>query len=110
VVTAWVDRAFMSIARRRELKPEDITWFLPHYSSEYFRTRLHDRMAMNGFTIPYERWFTNLPRIGNIGSASMYLIMEELLYSDRLKAGDKLLCAVPESGRFIFCYMHLTVV
>ena len=110
VVTAWVDRAFMSIARRRELKPEDITWFLPHYSSEYFRTRLHDRMVMNGFSIPYERWFTNLPRIGNIGSASMYLIMEELLYSGRLKAGDKLLCAVPESGRFIFCYMHLTVV
>lgn len=110
VVTAWVDRAFMSIARRRQLKPEDITWFLPHYSSEYFRTRLHDRMAMNGFTIPYERWFTNLPRVGNIGSASMYLIMEELLYSGRLKAGDRLLCAIPESGRFIFSYMHLTVV
>jgi 3-oxoacyl-[acyl-carrier-protein] synthase-3 len=110
VVTAWVDRAFMSIARRRQLKPEDITWFLPHYSSEYFRTRLHDRMAMNGFTIPYERWFTNLPRVGNIGSASMYLIIEELLYSGRLKAGDRLLCAIPESGRFIFSYMHLTVV
>ncbi len=110
VVTAWVDRAFMSIARRRALKPDDITWFLPHYSSEYFRTRLHDRMVEKGFTIPYERWFTNLPRVGNVGSASMYLMMEELLYSGRLKAGDKLLCAIPESGRFIFCYMHLTVV
>ena len=110
VVTAWVDRAFMSIAKRRALKPDDITWFLPHYSSEYFRPRLHDRMAEKGFAIPYERWFTNLPRVGNIGSASMYLMMEELLYSGRLKAGDKLLCAIPESGRFIFCYMHLTVV
>jgi 3-oxoacyl-[acyl-carrier-protein] synthase-3 len=110
VVTAWVDRAFMSIARRHQLKPDDITWFLPHYSSEYFRTRLHDRMVEKGFPIPYERWFSNLPRVGNIGSASIYLIMEELLYSGRLKSGDKLLCAIPESGRFIFSYMHLTVV
>ena len=110
VITAWVDRAFMSIVKRRALKPDDITWFLPHYSSEYFRPRLHDRMAEKGFAIPYERWFTNLPRVGNVGSASMYLMMEELLYSGRLKAGDKLLCAIPESGRFIFCYMHLTVV
>jgi 3-oxoacyl-[acyl-carrier-protein] synthase-3 len=110
ILPVWVDRALMPIVRQRNLKPGDITWFLPHYSSEYFRTRLHDRMAEQGFDIPYERWFTNLTRVGNVGSASMYLILEELLYSGRLRPGDRLLCSVPESARFSFCYMQLTVV
>ena len=109
ILPAWIDRVFVPIVQRRKLRADDITWFLPHYSSEYFRARLHERMAMNGFVIPYERWFTNLTRVGNVGSASIYLIMEELLYSGRLKKGDRLLCAVPESARFSFCYMHLTV-
>jgi len=33
-----------------------------------------------------------------------------MLYSGRLKAGDRLLCSIPESARFNFCYMQLTVV
>jgi len=110
ILPAWVDRALMPIVRKRGLKPEEITWFLPHYSSEYFRGRLHDRMAQQGFAIPYDRWFTNLTRVGNIGSASMYLIIEELLYSGKLRPGDVLLCSIPESARFSFSYMQLTVV
>jgi 3-oxoacyl-[acyl-carrier-protein] synthase-3 len=110
IMPASIDRALIPIARRRGLRPDDVTWFLPHYSSEYFRGRLHDYMAQAGFQIPYERWFTNLTRVGNVGSASMYLILEELFYSGRLKAGDRLLCYIPESARFSFCYMHLTVV
>jgi 3-oxoacyl-[acyl-carrier-protein] synthase-3 len=110
VLPVWVDRALIPIARRRNLKPGDVTWFLPHYSSEYFHKRLHDRMVEQGFGIPLDRWFSNLTRVGNIGAASIYLILEEILYSGRLKAGDRLLCSIPESARFNFCYMQLTVV
>lgn len=110
IVEASIDRALMPIVRRHGLAPADITWFLPHYSSEYFREKMHDRMVQQGFDIPFERWFTNLPRVGNVGSASIYLIMEELLYSGKLRPGDRLLCYIPESARFSFCYMHLTVV
>jgi len=110
IMPASVDRALIPIARRHDLKPGDVTWFLPHYSSEYFRDRLYRRMADQGFDIPQSRWFTNLTRVGNIGSASMYLILEELFYSGKLKAGDRLLCHIPESARFSFCFMHLTVV
>ena len=63
-----------------------------------------------GFGIPMERWFTNLTHTGNIGSAAIYLILEELMYSGKLKKGDRLLCYVPESARFSVYYMHLTVV
>jgi 3-oxoacyl-[acyl-carrier-protein] synthase-3 len=109
ILPASIDRALLPVARKRGFKPADITWFLPHYSSEYFRERLHDRMVQQGFDIPLDRWFTNLTRVGNIGSASIYLIIEELLYSGRLRRGDRLLCYIPESARFNFCYMHLTV-
>lgn len=109
ILPAW-DRALMPIVRKRDLKAADITWFMPHYSSEYFRELLQERMIQAGFAIPPERWFSNLARVGNTGAASIYLIMEELLYSGRLKVGDRLLCAIPESASFSFCFMHLTVV
>jgi 3-oxoacyl-[acyl-carrier-protein] synthase-3 len=105
-----IDRSLIPIVRRRSLRPDDVTWFLPHLSSEYFRSVIHDAMVQQGFGIPYERWFTNLPRVGNVGSASMYLILEEMFYSGRLKIGDRLLCGIPESARFTTFYMHLTVV
>jgi hypothetical protein len=56
-----------------------------------------------GFTIPYEKWFTNLSYKGNTGSASIYIMLEELFHSGKLKEGNKLLCFVPESGRFFCC-------
>ena len=63
-----------------------------------------------GFRIPYEKWFTNLAYKGNTGSASIYVIMEELFHSDKLKEGQKILCFIPESGRFSVAYVLLTVV
>ncbi|PLY06956.1 MAG: hypothetical protein C0624_03985 [Desulfuromonas sp.] len=110
IMPVSVDRALMAIAAKRDLDPEQVDWFLPHYSSDYFRSRLDERMKMNGFHIPEEKWFTNLTRKGNTGSASIYIILEELFKSGKLKKGEKLLCYIPESGRFSISYMHLTVV
>ncbi|MCG6535351.1 MAG: hypothetical protein L7F78_11820, partial [Syntrophales bacterium LBB04] len=58
----------------------------------------------------YEKWFTILAWKGNTGSASIYIILEELFHSDRLQKGQRLLCLIPESGRFSIAYMMLTVV
>ena len=60
--------------------------------------------------IPEEKWFLNLPHVGNIGSASAFAMIEELMYSGRLKKGQKLLLMIPESARFSYCYCMLTVV
>ena len=59
--------------------------------------------------IPQERWFTNLSSKGNTGSASIYIILEELFHSGKLKVGEKLLCYIPESGRFSTAFMQLEV-
>jgi 3-oxoacyl-[acyl-carrier-protein] synthase-3 len=109
VVTA-MHKALAGIVRRRGLSPDEIDWYLPHYSSHYFRERFHKGMEEIGFPIPYERWFSNLSQKGNTGSAAIYIILEELFHSGRLKVGEKLLCFIPESGRFSHCFMLLTVV
>jgi 3-oxoacyl-[acyl-carrier-protein] synthase-3 len=110
IVQTAVDRTLSKVIEKRTLKVKDIDWFLPHYSSEYFRDKLYDRMAAIGFVLPYEKWFTNLVTKGNTGSASIFVIMEELFHSGKLQAGQKLLCFIPESGRFSMAYMMLTVI
>jgi 3-oxoacyl-[acyl-carrier-protein] synthase-3 len=110
VIRITVNEGLSRAIARRKIKASDIDWFLPHYSSEFFRDQVHDAMAGIGFDIPYEKWFTNLADKGNTGSASIYVMMEELFHSGKLKAGDRILCYIPESGRFSIAYMLLTVV
>jgi 3-oxoacyl-[acyl-carrier-protein] synthase-3 len=110
IVKTAMDKALASVIKKHKIKPEEIDWFLPHYSSGYFRDKFYNGMKNINFEIPYERWFTNLTKKGNTGSASIYIIMEELFNSSKLKKGQKLLCFIPESGRFSHCYMMLTAV
>lgn len=95
---------------KHNLKPESINWFLPHYSSEFFRPRLREAMLKVGFDVPLERWFTNLTTRGNTGAASIYIMIDELVRSGNLKRGEHVLCWVPESGRFSGCFFQLTAV
>jgi 3-oxoacyl-[acyl-carrier-protein] synthase-3 len=39
----------------------------------------------------------------------MYLMIEELFSSGRLRPGERILCYVPESGRFSTAFVYLTV-
>ena len=98
-----------SAIEKHQVKPEDITYYLPHISSYYFRERLYDEMVAQGVSIPWENWFMNLSSVGNIGSASIYIMLEELVASGKLKKGDKILLSVPESARFSYSYAYLTV-
>ena len=95
---------------KHTLSPDEITYFLPHISSLYFKDRLYDELKKVGIDIPLERWFLNLPKVGNVGSASPYLMLEELFNSQKLQKGDTLLLSVPESGRFSYSYALLKVV
>lgn len=110
IVRVAVDLALVRTIEKKNLKAKDVDWFLPHYSSDFFREKLFRAMEAIGFLIPYDRWFTNLAYKGNTGSASIYVILEELFHSGKLKEGQKLLCFIPESGRFSMAYMLLTVV
>lgn len=110
IVHTTVEQALPGIAAKHALSPEEVDHFLPHMSSEYFRPRLAEGLDRIGFSIPQEKWFTNLSEKGNTGSASIYIMLEELFHSGRLRAGERILCFVPESGRFSTSFMLLTVV
>jgi len=110
VIPAGIHRVLRKIVDRRGLKPDDYAWFCPHLSSLYFRDLLAPAMADIGMPVPAQRWFTNLDTKGNLGSASLYAMLEEGMRRDLFKRGERILCGVPESGRFSYYFMQLTVV
>lgn len=89
---------------------QDINYFLPHISSMYFYELLMKGMEEAGVKCPGDKWFTNLTYVGNIGAASIYIMLEELFHSDKLKAGEKIFLFIPESGRFSYTTALLTVI
>jgi len=91
------------------LKASDINYFLPHMSSEFFRNKIADELELNGIGMSKEKWFTNLDSMGNVGAGSVYLMIDELFNSGKLKKGEKILLLVPESARFSYMYALLTV-
>jgi 3-oxoacyl-[acyl-carrier-protein] synthase-3 len=109
IVKVTVEKALDRIRTKRDISPEDYDYFIPHYSSGYFRERLYDGLVNINFEIPFEKWFTNLTTKGNTGSASIFIMLEELFNSNELVKGQKLLCYIPESGRFSSAFMQLTV-
>ncbi len=96
--------------KKHNIGSAEIDFVLPHISSEFFRKKMMDEMAASGIPFPEEKWFTNLVQVGNIGAASIFLMLEELHKSDKLKKGQKVLLLVPESARFSYAFSLLTVV
>lgn len=94
---------------KNNINADQVTYFLPHVSSHYFVKGLYNALKEQNIEIPMERWFMNLKHVGNVGSASIYLMLEELMNSGKLIKGDKVLLSVPESGRFSYSYAYLTV-
>lgn len=99
----------IELGQKHQFTPDDIDWFLPHMSSMFFKDEIIKETIKANFLIPEECWFYNLPYVGNIGSASAFAMLEELLNSGKLKKGQKILVMVPESARFSYCYFMLTV-
>ncbi|HNJ94153.1 MAG TPA: beta-ketoacyl-ACP synthase III [Ferruginibacter sp.] len=91
------------------VKSDEVDYFLPHMSSHFFKDKIFQRLIENGNGIPYDKWFVNLSTVGNVGAASVYLMVDELYHSGKLKLGDKILLLVPESARFSYMYSLLTV-
>lgn len=110
VLPTLVGLSLPPIIEKYGLKPEDIDWFLPHYSSGYFREPLSQQLRDIDFAIASERWFTNLATKGNTGSASFFIMLEELVASGKLRSGERILGLIPESGRFSVGYVLLRVI
>jgi 3-oxoacyl-[acyl-carrier-protein] synthase III len=98
------------IIDKRKFDVSSIDHFLPHLSSEFFRNKIAEEIKKYNIDIPQEKWFTNLSMLGNVGSGSIYMMIEELMASGKVKKGHKILLMVPESARFTYAYCLLTAV
>ncbi|MBS1598052.1 MAG: beta-ketoacyl-ACP synthase III [Bacteroidetes bacterium] len=96
--------------KEKGMKPEEIDYFLPHMSSDFFKAKIYEQLKKNDTPIEYDKWVVNLDSLGNVGAGSVYFMVDELFHSDKLKKGQKILLLVPESSRFSYMYALLTVV
>lgn len=101
---------FMGLVLANEIQPQDIDYFLCHYSSERFSDVVKTLLDKAGLTIAPEKWFSNLKTRGNTGAASIFIMMDEFLKTHDLKPGQKIMCFVPESGRFTVSFLLFEVV
>ncbi|KFE99263.1 3-oxoacyl-ACP synthase [Chryseobacterium formosense] len=95
---------------KHDLDPDSIDHVLAHISSGYFKEGLKDEFAKVGLDFPWEKWFYNLSEVGNIGAGSIFIAVEQLMNSGKLKKGERIMLCVPESGRFAYSCSLLTVV
>lgn len=109
IVTQGV-RFLNEIIEKRKLNINDYAHFLPHLSSNFFKQEIYKALQEHNLDIPYEKWFTNLYTVGNIGSAAPFAILDEWSKVKSYQKGDKILMMIPESSRFIYAYVQLTVV
>ena len=101
---------FLKLIAAGLIQPDEIDHVLCHFSSEYFKSRIFDMLAKAGASIPEHKWYTNLYTRGNTGCASLFIMLNEFLRTCDYREGEKIICMVPESGRFNNAYMLLTVV
>lgn len=101
---------FMGLVQANEIQPGEIDYFLCHYSSERFSGVIKTLLDKAGVTIAPEKWFSNLKTKGNTGAASIFIMMDEFMKTHDLKPGQKILCFIPESGRFTVSFILFEVV
>lgn len=109
IISYWADH-IQECIKKRNFNPSDIDFIIPHVSSMFFYDKLNIELQKRKIDLPENKWFTNLPTVGNIGSAAIFVALNELMYSGKLQPGNKILLLVPESGRFSYGTVLLTVV
>ena len=101
---------YLQLVEDGDVDPPSIDHMLCHFSSKCFLKSITQLATSAGAMIPEQRWSQVMYTKGNTGSASLYLMLHDLLSDKELSLGQQVLCMVPESGRYTTGFMHLTVV
>ena len=109
VIRAWIG-VYLEKVDAGRIDPAAVDHLLCHYSAQSLREEIVGLLQATDAMIPQERWFTTLAESGNVGSASIWIMLDALVRSGRLKAGERILCIVPESGRAMVGFMMLQAV
>ena len=107
-IRLFVD-AIVYAFQKHDIDPNSINYVIPHISSMFFYHKLDEEIQRRKIPLDESRWFTNLTSVGNIGSVSIFAALDELVKTKSLCDGEKILLLVPESGRFSYGVVLLTV-
>ncbi|MFT3903650.1 MAG: beta-ketoacyl-ACP synthase III [Niabella sp.] len=109
IIEYWI-KHIQKCLSKHDVRTDSVTYVIPHVSSMFFYHQLDEGLRQAGIGLTKEKWFTNLTEVGNIGSAAIFVALDALFHSGKLRKGDTILLLVPESGRFSYGTAHLTVV
>lgn len=87
----WVDHIENNLSKHG-ISLEEINHVLPHASSMIIYKNLIAEIQSRNIIFDEKRWYTNLPRVGNIGSAAIFAILDEFWKTHELKSGEKSCC------------------
>lgn len=76
----------------------------------FFHEKLSEKLKERNLMLDTQKWFTNLTSVGNIGSASIFVMLDEFCRTHTLQDGQLIYLIVPESGRFSYTTVLLKVV
>lgn len=102
-------KSILLAAKKHPIDFSSIDYFVPHISSMYFYDKLATAFREQNVNIKDDAWYVPLPNIGNIGSATIFVSLDMLQKEKELKDGQKIMLWIPESSRFNFYYILLTV-
>jgi 3-oxoacyl-[acyl-carrier-protein] synthase-3 len=109
IIRAWIG-VYLEKVDSGRIVPDQIDWLLFHYSARSLRREIVDILQSTKAMIPEEKWFTTLPDTGNIGAASIWVMLDAFLKSGKAKPGQRILCIVPESGRAMVGFVMLEMI
>jgi 3-oxoacyl-[acyl-carrier-protein] synthase III len=95
-------RAGIVAAQSMGIELHSVDWIIPHQANGHM-----DEMLATALNFPRERIFVNASRIGNTGSAAIWLALNEL--RQQLKPGERVLVLGAEATKFLyggFLYVH----
>ena len=109
VIRAWIG-VWLGKVDAGRIVPDQVDHLLCHYSARSLRAEIVGLLENTAAMIPEEKWFTTLAESGNVGAASIWVMLDAFLKSGRGKPGETVLCIVPESGRAMIGFMMLEIV
>lgn len=109
VIRAWVGIYLQKVDEGR-IVPAEVDHCLVHYSAKSLRAEIVSLLENTAGMVPEEKWFSVLREKGNVGSASIWVMLDALMRTRGVRSGEKILCVVPESGRALVGFMMLEAV
>lgn len=97
-------RAGLAAAREAGVRLSDIRYVVPHQAHAQVGALLAAALDL-----PPERFWGNAERVGNLGSAAIWVALHELRHSGLLQAGDRVLVLGAEATQYLyggFVYVH----